>query len=88
MIVEAVVGWVLAALNWLLGLLPTWTVPTWATGLSGALTDLGWFLHLAAAWVDVGLLATVAGGLAVIWGVTWTASLAVWLYDRVPAKAT
>ena len=83
MITQAVIGWFFQGLNWALGLLPTWSLPS-LTGWTSYIGDTriwqwaawaNWYvpLDLAVAFLAVRLAA---------WTGMWTFEAVVWLLTK------
>jgi len=98
-IVDAVLGFLMDLLSFVLDLLPSFSAPSWVTGscsldsvsLSGLgcpASAVGQKLGLLHRWIDTSALVTVLITVAAVWLVMGTITLVLFLYDRIPGKAS
>lgn len=93
MILDALVGLLLDFLGFFLALFPTWTDPVdWSSNPPpdsiGAAFEVGRKLSFMDPWVPVELTQTLVGILIAAWLTVVTVKGIVWLYDRIPFKAS
>ena len=94
MIVDAILAIVLAPLTWLSSLLPTFTPPSLGltAGENGCAVaeacSLGGSLRNLAAWVNVPLMLSCMAIVIGAFGVVVTIRLVIWVYDKLPFKAS
>lgn len=88
MIVQAVLDFVLGALSALFEFLPAFTPPAVAAEWPDWMQYIGNAMRYLSGWVNIGLFLTCVGGALAAYVIALGVRGVLFIYDRIPFKAT
>jgi hypothetical protein len=86
-IIDKIVGFVIDLFVWAISLMPGWIEP-WAVDTYSSLIQ-GFSQHVHnIGWFDIPLLLGLVGLTVAIYAATGLYTVVVWIYNKIPGKAT
>lgn len=87
MIFDKILGFLVALITAVMDLMPDWTEPFAVNAYTHIIAPLGTHVHQIK-WFDVPLLISLVGLTVVIYGATTLYTAIIWVYGKLPGKAT